>query len=144
MGRFPLTEFTESELGALVRSCSRLPSAAFTAATTSKWKKGVFSSDMGWPYVIAASLFDDDDPLRNSVMGCCLFDSRSIFSPVALSLSLSWSSMLRTSPRSTTGAISAGVRPLRPIPNPPAMRARRIQGERTVAKWNYERRVSKY
>ena len=43
----------------------------------------------------------------------------------------------------TTGAISVGALPAGvPVPKPPAMRARRTQGERIVAKWNCRLNIS--
>ena len=109
-------------------------SAARTAETISKWKNGVFSRLIG---PVPSTAYDDDPDgrLRNS--SATERPSMSAFSGTGLVVTL------LTSPYDTTWAISVGIRDEElPYPKPPAMSARRIHGERTVAKWNLRRRTT--
>ena len=108
-------------------------SAALTAAVKSKWKNGVLSVD------------------NNPITGAG--ESISAESDIFLTFRSSLSTLSdrgnadgRSLAYGTTAAISCcccccwiwGVERL-PIPKPPATRARWIQGERIVAKWNYNK-----
>lgn len=111
----------------LLESCRARPaSAARTAETTSKWKNGVSSRSIG---ASSAESGESAPPLRNS-SATAMPSISAVFSPMF--------AVLRTSPNDTTCAISVGVLDRdAPTPNPPAMRALRIHGESTVAKWNW-------
>ena len=106
-------------------------SAELTSAIKSKWMKGVSA---GYSGALAIRL--------ESLIALDAWEERPCLVPWASASSGWWSESdvkvsLLPPWYGTTRAISVGILIVEvPIPNPLAINARRIHGERTVAKWN--------